>query len=89
MGCTSHVSIIPVNANANLLFDIMGKVGGKLGGRSWGCRVGSVLKEQFHYCGLKLFHTDLSFLVLAGHGGDKPAEKQQEKSLSLLPVVRL
>lgn len=43
------VSIIPVNANANLLFGTLGKVAGRSGGRSGGCRVGCVQKEPSYY----------------------------------------
>lgn len=77
-----HIShwfpLSPVNANANLLFGIMGKAGGRPGRRSGWC----VQKEQSHYWGAKSFHTDLNCLVLASSRGDQPGEKHHEEKLS-------
>lgn len=53
------VSIITVNASANLLFGSVRKVGGRSDGRSEGCGVGCVQKAPSHYWGVKSFHTDV------------------------------
>lgn len=43
------------------------------------CREGCIQKAQSHYWGVKSFHTDPNFLVVANDRGDKPVEKHQEK----------
>lgn len=88
VGCTSHTGFhYPCKCQCQSSVWHHGKSGRGTRWEVWGLQGRVRPKEHGHYCGVKTFHTDLNFLVLASYRRDKPVEKHQEKKVLSSPVA--